>query len=383
MLGGVMRSILKLGKYLVLVLVVGVAAVAALFLSLRAYRQHANAKSFVISSPHGIDESGYVRLGGIDQWVQIRGQNRDNPVLLCVHGGPGGTWLPVTRLFLPWEKDFTVVFWDQRGAGKTLKSTGAAIASTMTIDRMVQDGIELAEHLRSRLGKEKIVLLGHSFGSVLGIQMAKRRPDLFYAFVGTGQVSDLPQSIAREYAQLQDQARRANDQPTLRALATMGPPPFKNLSQVSSFFDLVGKYQPASDGAALDAMKGSLTSPPPDYSLRDEFNRFRGFMAVPPWSLYRELLGTKLADLGPDFEIPIFVIQGSEDPVTSASLAQEYFATLNAPHKEMIVLPGGGHFAVWSMAEAFRKELVLRVRPLALPAGVLDGVGAHLANATP
>lgn len=360
-----MRFLLKLGKISIVVMAGAVLAVAALFLSLRTFRQHANAKAFAIPAANGIDESGYVRIGGIEQWVQIRGQDRNNPVLLCVHGGPGGTWLPVTRLFLPWEKEFTVVFWDQRGAGKTLKSTGPSIATTMSVERMAQDGIELAEHLRTRLGQQKIILLGHSFGSVLGVRMAKRRPDLFHAFVGTGQVGDLPRSTAMEYTRLQERARLAADAETLRALAEIGPPPFKDLKQVAVFFDQAGKYQPASDGVAIEATKQSLTSPPPHYSLRDEVNRFRGFMAVPPWALYEELLATRLVALGPDFALPIFFIQGGEDTVTPVAHAEDYFKTINAPRKEMIVLPDGGHFAVWSRADAFLKELVTRVRPIA------------------
>lgn len=360
-----MRFILKLGKILIVVLLAGTIAVVALLLSARTYRQHTGAKAFEIHSSNGIDESGYVRIGGIDQWVQIRGQDRNNPVLLCVHGGPGGTWLPVTRLFLPWEKEFTVVLWDQRGAGKTLKASGPSIALTMSVERMTQDGIELAEHLRTRLGKQKIVLLGHSFGSVLGVRMAKQRPDLFFAYVGTGQVNDLPRSVAAEFARLQDRARVAQDVATLRMLTTIGPPPFKNMQQVGAFFEQSGKYQPASDGAALNELKHSLLAPPPNYSLRDEVNRMRGFVAVPPWSLYAELLGTQLAELGADFKIPVYFIQGGLDTVTPLAHAEEYFNAIDAPHKELAVLADGGHFAVWSRADAFLRELVLRVRPIA------------------
>ena len=102
--------------------------------------------------------------GGIDQWIQIRGQDRNNPVLLCLHGGPGGAWIPYTTTFVPWEKDFTAVQWDQRGTGKTPETTGASIADTLSVDRMSQDGIEVAQNLRDHLQKQKIILLGHSRG---------------------------------------------------------------------------------------------------------------------------------------------------------------------------------------------------------------------------
>ncbi len=146
-----------------------------------------NKAQFAIDPTRGIDEESYIEIGGIEQWVTIRGQDRDNPVLLFLHGGPGDVTNPWTfAIFAGWEKVFTVVQWDQRGSGRTLRKTGPAIAPTITVERMTQDGIELAEYLRKHLGKEKIFLVGHSFGSILGVRMARLRPELFYAYVGHG-----------------------------------------------------------------------------------------------------------------------------------------------------------------------------------------------------
>lgn len=361
-----MRTLLKIGKYLslfiVVVLVLGIGAL----ISLRMYSQQQNAAAYAIDSSRGINESGYVNIGGIEQWVQIRGQNRDNPVLLVLHGGPGASLRHLTKSFIPWEKDFTVVHWDQRGAGKTLASTGASIAETMSVDRMTRDGIEVAQYLRTRLHKEKITILGHSWGSILGINMAKRRPDLFNAFVGTGQVADMPRSVRMDYAQVLAQAQAANDQETTRALTEIGPPPFENRHQLEVFFGSMDKYPPASDRAAMDTIKSTLMSPPPGYSLRDVWDSYRGFMVVPSVRLYNEMLSTRLASLGPNFEIPIFFMHGSDDNLTQASLTEEYFKSIKAPHKEMVLLEGGGHFAFLSMPDRFLKDLVNRVRPYAM-----------------
>ena len=361
--GDCVRLLLKIAKY-ALIGGVGLLALALVaLLSLRAYNQSANAPKFAIQSPNGIDESGYIKIGGIEQWLQIRGQDRDNPVLLCVHGGPGVTWIPLTENFIPWEKHFTVVLWDQRGAGKTLSATGASIAETMSVDRMTKDGIEVAEYLRTHLRKDKVVLLGHSWGSILGINMAKRRPDLFSAYVGTGQVGDLPKSIAMAYAHVLEQARAANDQKTLQVLTQIGQPPFDSMEKIEGFFSSMDKYPPASDRAAMETIGRKLMSPKPDYSLHDEFDRFRGFLIVPPLQLYNEMLNTKLESLGPNFQIPIFFIQGSEDNLTQASLPEDYLKTIDAPHKEMVLLKGGGHFSFLSMADKFLEELVIRVAP--------------------
>jgi pimeloyl-ACP methyl ester carboxylesterase len=171
-------------------LAVAVLAVLAIGsgLGFRAYSQHLGARALAIQSPNGLQEGMYVKIGGIDQWVQIRGEDRGNPVILFVHGGPGGSTIPISSGWQSWEKYFTVVQWDQSGAGRTFRKTGESIATTMTLARMTQDGVEVAEYLRAHLHKDKIVLIGHSWGSFLGIQIVKQRPDLFYAFVGTGQV---------------------------------------------------------------------------------------------------------------------------------------------------------------------------------------------------
>ncbi len=359
-----MRRILRVAKIVVIAILAVFVLSAGALLALRAVRQRANEKTFAITAANGIDEAGYVEIGGIKQWIQIRGQDRNNPVLLCVHGGPGGTWIPVTRLFKTWEKDFTVVLWDERGAGKTLAATGPGIAATMTVERMTRDGIEVAEHLRRRLGVQKIVLLGHSFGSLLGVKMVKLRPDLFFAFVGTGQATDLPRSVALEYKRLMDSAAVAKDRATFRDLAAIGQPPFSTRQQANLYFQCTGRYQASSDSAAMGELQRSLLSPPPGYSLGDDWNRMRGFMVVPPWALYQEILAANLAASGPDFDVPVFLFQGTEDHVTPLALAEEYFNAIKAPRKELVRIEQGGHFSVWSHAERFGAELVRCVLPL-------------------
>src|SRR5262249_3562548 len=117
-----------------------------------------NAEQFAIDLTKGIDEASFISIGGIQQWVTVRGQDRNNPVLLFLHGGPGDVTNPWSFVvFASWEKHFTVVQWDERGAGRTFRKNGPGIGPTMTVDRMVQDGIELSEYLRKHLAKEKII----------------------------------------------------------------------------------------------------------------------------------------------------------------------------------------------------------------------------------
>jgi pimeloyl-ACP methyl ester carboxylesterase len=345
----------------VALLVVAVGAV----LGCRAYLQHANAKAIAIRSPNGIDEGMYVKIGGINQWIQVRGQDRNNPVLLCLHGGPGATWLPLTALFVPWEKEFTVVQWDQRGAGKTLEATGDSVTDTMSVDRMTQDGIELTEFLRNHLHRDKIILLGHSWGSILGIHMVKQRPDLFYGYVGTGQVANLQKSIAIGYAHTLVKAQAANDTKAVRELERIGTPPYDSAEKVFTYFKWLGQYEGEGDREAQSSLLGGTMFSAPNFSLRDIYDRNRGFFQIPTWRLYQEMLNADLPSLGIDFKVPIFFFQGAEDEVTAASLAKAYFDAISAPHKEYVAFDGVGHFAVWSVPDKFRQGLVAHVRPLA------------------
>jgi pimeloyl-ACP methyl ester carboxylesterase len=358
------RRVGRFAKFLLLGVLALIAAAIVALLGLRAYLQHDTARTLAIHAPDGIEESMYVRIGGIDQWIEIRGQDRRNPILLCLHGGPGGTWTPLTALFQPWEAQFTVVQWDQRGAGKTLESTGDPVAATMSIRRMADDGIEVAEYLRRHLHQDRIVLLGHSWGSILGVDMARRRPDLFLAYVGTGQVSSMPASLQSGYTDVLRKAREAHDSRALDELEKIGAPPFDGMDKVATYFRYLGAYAPASDRMAESEL-GRLAFRAPNHSLWDLYNRIRGFTRVPTWSLYQAMLSTDLESQDLRFEIPVFFFQGSEDMITPAPLAREYFDRIEAPRKEFVLLEGGGHFAVWAMPERLLRELLARVRPLA------------------
>src|SRR3954468_2948820 len=147
------------------------------------------------ATPNGIDRAEAIDIGGIKQWITIRGDDTRNPVLLVLHGGPGYVELPLSWWYTRgWEEYFTVVQWDQRGAGKTyLMSDPKAVAPTMTGERMVQDSEELVQWLRASLHKQKIFVWGHSWGSYLGLELALHHPEWLHAYIGTGQITNSPE----------------------------------------------------------------------------------------------------------------------------------------------------------------------------------------------
>ena len=323
-----------------------------------------NEEQYAIASSKGISESSYVTIGGIEQWVTIHGQDRDNPVLLFLHGGPGdvtSSWS--FALFSPWEKHFTVVQWDERGSGRTLSKNGAAIASTITVDRMVQDGIELTEYLRKHLHKEKIIVVAHSFGSILGVRMVRTKPELFYGYVGTGQVSDFPaKNYAATFDALLKKAKALGDQRAIEELSRVGPPPYDS----GQGYRVQWKWANTFEGANgfLSATVG-LMLVAPGYSVQDLDANEEGQM-VSADRLVPQTQSIGPAELGLEFAIPMFIFQGEEDFTTSTALAQRYVESIKAPSKEFVPIKGGGHFAVFMRSDQFFQELITRVRPLAV-----------------
>lgn len=333
------------------------------FDDLASFLRTRNAQQYAISSPKGIDEASFVTVGGIEQWITIRGQDRDNPVLLFLHGGPGDVTNPWTfALFAPWEKYFSVVQWDQRGAGRTLRKSGRAVAPTITVDRMVQDGIELTEYLRKHLGKEKIIIVGHSFGSILGVRMAKARPDLFCAYVGTGQVADSARSSSVAYDALLKKAKVVGDQRAIEELSHVGPPPYES----SDGSRVQHKWANAFEGAD-EFLYGTLglTLVAPGNSVQDINDSVEG-QVLSGDRLVPQTKSIGPADLGLEFSIPIFVFQGEQDFTTPTVLAQHYLESIKAPRKAFVPISGGGHFAVFMHSDKFLQELMARVRPLAV-----------------
>lgn len=322
-----------------------------------------NAEQYAIRSPKGIDEAAFVPIGGIEQWVTIRGQDRANPILLFVHGGPGDvTSCWALTLFAPWEEHFTVVQWDERGAGRTLRKSGSSIAPTLTVDRMAQDGIELAEYLGKHLGKQKIILVGHSFGTILALKMVRARPALFYAYVGTGQVADETRNYAAAYDALLTKARALGNRRAIEELSKVGPPPYSSgegygvQRRWANAFEGADKFLSSTLGLALVA---------PGCSVED-INDSTAGQVLSAERLVPQTKSSGPKELGLKFSVPMFFFQGAEDFTTPTTLAQDYLKSIQAPHKEFVPIPGAGHFAVFMHSDEFLNELVKRVRPLAV-----------------
>jgi pimeloyl-ACP methyl ester carboxylesterase len=333
-------------------------------LAYRKSRQRKVAQALVINTPNGIVEERFVRVGGIDQWIQIRGEDRDNPVLLVLHGGPGWPNAVFTLPLRPWEQHFTVVQWDHRGAGKTLGRIGKAGSGEMTFSRRVTDAIELVDFLRNYLRKDKVILLAESMGTLTGLPLVRQRPDLFHALVVTDLYVDLARNEARKYEMTLERLRAADNTKAVEALERIGGDPTKwdlgawNTNMAWAF--KTNLPTPNLDRKLLFPL--ALSSP--IYTLRDLYYLFMGFQ----WSteqMYDEMMNYDARRLGTRFDLPFFLFQGESDVITLTTLATEYFAEVEAPSKDLALIKDAGHFAAFTQPDRFLTELLTRVRPLA------------------
>jgi pimeloyl-ACP methyl ester carboxylesterase len=351
-----MLTLLKFGAVTLL-------AVSGGAFTYRSVRQRQEASHLEIHLPQAINEAGFVKLGGLDQWVQIRGEDSTNPVILILSGGPGMPYTALTKLFQPWEAYFTVVMWDRRGVGKTFARYGEAGTGAITFDVMANDGVELTEHLRRRLHKNKVVLLGHSVGSVIAVLMAQRRPDLFSAYVGTDQIVDMAQNESLSYQLLLQRVTAMGDAKLLKEVTDLGPPPYANVDSWFNKQRLISATDPVSRSFENTLFPMIMTAP--GYSVKELMAVGQG-LKYSAAALLSEMMTLDIRKSGTTFKVPFILIEGENDVLDPTPLALEYFRLISAPEKQLAVLKGGGHNAIMAMPAPFLNELVTRARPIAL-----------------
>jgi pimeloyl-ACP methyl ester carboxylesterase len=305
-----------------------------------------------------IQEMRFVTLGGVQQWITIRGADRANPVLLIVHGGPGDAQSSLRDTYAVYEKDFTIVQWDQRGAGKTYAQNPD---SSPEPERVESDGIELAEYLCGYLAKRKILLLGHSWGSYLAIGMVQRRPELFAAYIGTGQVGSWRAQVQAQFDFLLARARAAGDRERVKQLEAIGTPDPNDAEQYFSWWRIRNPYMSRADAKWFEELRRLY-----DGMTEEEKRTDAAAGAYSMRTTLSTILAEDLPTTARTLEVPFFVIQGKEDMVSPTSVAVEYFNVVKAPKKKLILIEHAGHFALVTHREEFRAALVREVRPIAV-----------------
>ena len=305
-----------------------------------------------------IAELKKVELNGREEWISIRGKDRNNPVLLFLAGGPGGTQMAAVRCELSGlEEHFVVVNWDQPGSGK---SYSADLTDKITVGTYVKDGLALTDILRRRFKTEKIYLMGESWGSALGIFLADAAPEKYHAFIGTGQMIDFKETEIMDYEKAMELAKANGDEKIVKKLTANGMPPYygKDTTWKSAvYLNYLSDYMtkdPEIVNGGYHTIRDMFSS---EYGILDSVNYFKGIVNTFN-HVYPQLYGIDMRKKFTKLKIPVYFFQGRHDINAPASLVQQYYDLLDAPRKKIIWFEHSGHSPWMNESKSFINQTI-------------------------
>jgi pimeloyl-ACP methyl ester carboxylesterase len=322
-----------------------------------------------IVASDGVDKQIAVPINGTKQWVTIRGRDRSNPILLFLHGGPGAPEMPTSWTFQNgWEDYFTVVQWDQRGSGKTYNANDPVrIGPTLTVPQMVDDAAAVVQYLRKTYHRRKIFVLGHSWGSAIGLELANEHPDWLYAYVGVGQIINMHEGERVGYAwtlKTAEQRHHTKAVAELRAIAPYpeadGSLPLAKINTERKWNVLFGGLTYGRGSYDYYENAGKLS---PDYTDEDLLAIDKGSAL----SLLRLLPGLAKFDYAnvTDFRCPIVMFLGRHDETTPSSVVAQWFNRVHAPSKKLVWFENSAHMVQIEEPGRLLVHLVEDIRPYA------------------
>ena len=326
---------------------------------LRLYAQNRTAARIRISSEAGLHTIEKIHLGGVEQWIQIRGDDRANPILLFLHSGPGFPEMPFAHVNAALEKDFVVVQWDQRGAGKSYSFS--IPEDSMTIEQFISDTHDLSQLLLQRFGRPKLILVAHSWGSIVGALTVAKYPELFEAYVGVSQAVDPPESERMMYRFALEAAGKRGNEKAAAELRRMGEPPYKSFADYRTMKGWVHRFRDAGYSEISPWKFARLALASPAYSWSDLLRLVLGmrFSFSHLWqeAFYR----TDLLKQAPKLDVPVHFFLGRHDRTVTASaaMAERYFNEIEAPKgKHLVWFENSGHWPHLEEPEKFRAVLM-------------------------
>lgn len=313
--------------------------------------------------PNSIASLEKVRLGGVDQWLIIRGHDINKPVLLFLSGGPGASEAArVLRFNQDLEKHFVVVIWEQRGCGKSYPSINPK--SKLTVEQYTSDLIELTNMLRERFNEEKIYLVGHSWGTIIGVRAAQARPDLFHAYIGTSQMVDVLETDQLIYDMIMDHSRETGDVAFVQTLEKQGKPPYFGKSPIQPYSTLFGReyavYEVPNIKNEVYRRDGDvllLMLKQPEYGWLDRIYYLLGLMNTFN-VVYPQLQDMDLRLDATHFDLPVYMVLGRHDMNNPSQIPEEYFNLLEAPVKRLFYFEDSGHGMIWEEAALYHDIMV-------------------------
>lgn len=359
----------KVLKILIITLCSLVAVFVLAFAGLRLIAPAIIRANHKIEAP-GIDRMELMEIGGIQQALYFRGQNVDNPVILWVHGGPGNSMMPYLQLYqYEWENDFTVVNWDQRNVGKTyLANDSEAVLPTMTAERVLEDVHEVTAYVKKQLNKDKIILMGHSWGTVLGTMAVQTFPEDYSAYIGVSQIVNMADNERIGYEKVLELAKAAGNQKDIKALEAVAPYPPSEYDPSYTALMTVRTYQ-NKYGISVNIDLGNIISilATPYYS----FNELKNSSIFSPLKVLSDqgdvarflMEGADMRDYETDYQIPVYYIMAENDYVSPYPLAKEFFDEIMAPDKQIFSIPESGHLPFIENKAEFDRILLEVIRP--------------------
>lgn len=310
--------------------------------------------------PGSIARMEKVRLGGVDQWLIIRGHDVHKPVLLFLSGGPGASEAArVLRFNQELEKHFVVVIWEQRGCGKSYPAR-----ADLTVERYTADVIELSEMLRTRFDEQKIYLVGHSWGTIIGVLASQARPDLFHAYVGASQMVDVLETDRLIYDLVLEHARSTGDTAFIQAMQKQGPPPYTGRSPIQPYSALFGREYAVFEVPNIkneeyrrDGDILLLMLKQPEYGWLDRVYYLLGLMNTFN-VVYPQLQEMDFRQDAARLNLPVYLVHGHHDMNNPSQIPEEYFQQLEAPLKRFFFFEDSGHGEMWEEAGRFHDIMV-------------------------
>ncbi len=314
-------------------------------------------------APGSVAELTKLSVGGTRQGVMIRGRDKSLPVLLFLAGGPGGSELGAMRNHLAELEDhFVVATWDQRGAGRSYPAIDPT--SELTVERSVSDTIEVSEQLRERFGQQKIVLMGQSWGTLLGVLAVQRRPDLYSVWVGTGQMASAKETDRIFYRDTLAWAESQGREDVVKKLKEIGPPPYENILNYEpalAYEHDVYPYDRSGNSEGLGGFSENVFAA--EYSMVERIRNLGAF--IDTFSvLYPRIQQLDLRRTAKQLDVPVVLIQGEHEAAGRADLAEQWFEQLKAPAKQLLTIDHSGHRPLFERPDEFVDQLLRAIKEL-------------------
>lgn len=302
-----------------------------------------------------IAEEKFITIGGIEQWVTIKGDDVNNPIVLIIHGGPGSTMSHFKDdVYEDWKKEFTIVHWDQRGAGKTFGKNCPKdinnefyLNNPLTINEMTNDGILVTQYLLKQLNKKKVILIGTSWGSILATEMAQKNPDLYHAYISHAQFINFSSNIENAYFGVKKMAELNDEKTILDKLNNLGAPPYKKAKTYGQLLRVIKQYERENATPAPSSWYKVAAAYENNEDSRDRYNgddySFLNLVGDDEMGIKSMVSNINFEHTAVVFRLPIIMIQGKYDILCSADLNKPYFEKIRAPRKEYFTVSNAAH----------------------------------------